>query len=135
MKIISKRVLICVVTIIVLFVNSPVLTARQEINAGGGGGTYDDNVETNPDYFRPNSSLENNGKLVAKISIILGIINAVGIVCSVIMIIVLGLKYMTGSIEEKAEYKRTIPIYLLGAALLFSSTTIPNIIYKLKLFS
>ena len=37
--------------------------------------------------------------------------------------------------QIKAEYKKTLPIYLIRAGLLFSATTIPNIIYNLKLFS
>ena len=38
---------------------------------------------------------------------------------------------MLGSIEEKAEYKKTMIYYMLGALLLFSATTLPNILYKL----
>ena len=36
---------------------------------------------------------------------ILGILNAVGVVLSVVILTVLGIKYMMGSAEEKAEYK------------------------------
>ena len=38
---------------------------------------------------------------------------------------------MFGSVEEKAEYKNTAFMYILGAILIFSVTTIPNILYKI----
>ena len=38
---------------------------------------------------------------------------------------------MFGSIEEKAEYKKTATIYLVGAILVMGGTTIPNILYKI----
>ena len=62
---------------------------------------------------------------------ILGVIQIIGIVVSVMMLIVIGIKYMLGSVEEKAEYKETLKPYLIGAFLVFSVTTIPQIIYKL----
>ena len=39
---------------------------------------------------------------------------------------------MLGSVEEKAEYKQTIIPYLIGAALVFSGTTIPQILYQIS---
>ena len=62
---------------------------------------------------------------------ILGILQTVGIVLSVIILVILGIKYMMGSAEEKAEYKKTILMYCLGAAIVFTGSTLPNIIYKL----
>ena len=68
-------------------------------------------------------------KLKAKAEIILGVIQVVGVVVSVIMLMAIGIKYMLGSVEEKSEYKKTLIPYLIGAVLVFSGTTIPNIIY------
>lgn len=38
---------------------------------------------------------------------------------------------MVGSIEERAEYKKTLFPYLIGAILLFSGTLLPQIIYNI----
>ncbi len=38
---------------------------------------------------------------------------------------------MIGSAEEKAEYKKTMIPYIIGAILIFASTTIVNIVYNL----
>lgn len=57
------------------------------------------------------------------------IISTVGSVISVIVLIVLGLKYMMGSAEEKAEYKKTLMPYIIGAALVFAASTIAGVLY------
>ena len=59
---------------------------------------------------------------------IAGVLQAVGIVVSVVIVIVLGIKYMLGSAEEKAEYKKIFIPYILGAALIFGATSIANIV-------
>ena len=62
---------------------------------------------------------------------ILGILQTVGIVLSVIILVILGIKYMVGSAEEKAEYKKTMIPYLVGAVLIFLAPTIANTVYTL----
>ena len=61
---------------------------------------------------------------------ILGVLQVVGIVLSVIILVVIGIKYMMGSAEEKAEYKKTMIPYLVGAVLIFAGTTIVNVVYQ-----
>lgn len=55
---------------------------------------------------------------------IVGILQAIGVVVSVVILIVLGIKYMMGSAEEKAEYKKTFIPYIVGAVLIFSASMI-----------
>lgn len=66
-----------------------------------------------------------------KVSKLLGFIRAVGTVVSVVMLIGIGIKYLFSSVEEKADYKKSLVPYIIGAALLFSGTTIPQLIYDL----
>lgn len=61
------------------------------------------------------------------------IISTIGSILSVIVIIVLGIKYMLGSVEEKAEYKKTLLPYVIGAAFIFAASTISQIIYELAI--
>lgn len=37
---------------------------------------------------------------------------------------------MLGSAEERADYKKTMMPYLIGAVLIFASVTIANMVYK-----
>ncbi len=57
---------------------------------------------------------------------ILGIIQVVGTVVAVGVLMVLGIKYMMGSAEEKAEYKKTMIPYLIGAILLFAAVNLAS---------
>lgn len=61
---------------------------------------------------------------------IVGIIQVVGSIAAVAVLIVLGIKYMMGSTEEKAEYKKTLIPYLVGAVLIFAASNIASIVYK-----
>ncbi len=62
---------------------------------------------------------------------IVTIMQTVGIVVAVVILLVLGVKYMIGSAEEKAEYKKTMIPYIVGAILIFASTTIVNIVWQI----
>lgn len=62
---------------------------------------------------------------------ILGVLQIVGVIVSVVMLVSIGLKFMFASVEEKADYKKSMIPYLVGAFLVFTGTTIPNLIYKL----
>lgn len=60
---------------------------------------------------------------------IVGILQVIGIIVAVVVLLVLGIKYMMGSAEEKAEYKKTMIPYVIGALLIFAATTIVNVLY------
>lgn len=46
-------------------------------------------------------------KIQSRAQIVMGIVNIVGVISSVVVLMILGIKYMSSSIEEKAEYKKT----------------------------
>ena len=60
---------------------------------------------------------------------IVTIISTIGSIVSVIVLVILGIKYMMGSAEEKAEYKKTLMPYVIGAALVFAASAIAGIIF------
>lgn len=62
---------------------------------------------------------------------IVNIIQIVGIVIAVIVLLVIGIKYMIGSASEKAEYKKTMILYVVGAVLVFAGTSLVKVIYSL----
>ena len=64
---------------------------------------------------------------------ILGIVQVVGTIAAVVTLILLGVKYMTGSIEEKAEYKKTLMPYVIGAVFVLGATNITKWIYDASL--
>ena len=87
---------------------------------------------TNPGDYKPDSLTEarNASKLQTIGNSIVGIIQVIGTVLSVAVLAVIGIKYMVGSVEERAEYKRTMLPYIIGAVLVFGITNILGIIIK-----
>lgn len=52
----------------------------------------------------------------------------IGAVVAVIVLLVLGIKYMIGSTSEKAEYKKSMIPYLVGAILVFGACAVARIV-------
>ncbi len=61
--------------------------------------------------------------------IVIGFVYYAGIFISVGMLMIIGIKFMMGSLEEKAQFKETLFPYLIGAILLFGGINIIKIIY------
>ena len=61
---------------------------------------------------------------------VFAVIRTFGILISVITLIVLGIKYMIGSAEEKAEYKKTLLPYIIGAAFVFGASALTGVLYN-----
>lgn len=70
-------------------------------------------------------TLKNTGNQV------IGIIQVIGVILSVAIVMVIGIKYMMGSAQEKAEYKKVFIPYLIGAALLFGASVFAQAIYDI----
>lgn len=68
-------------------------------------------------------------QLTERIGPIFSIVWTVGVVLSVVVLIIIGIKYMLGSVEQKAEYKKTLVPYLVGALIVFTGSLIPQLIY------
>ena len=72
-----------------------------------------------------------SGDLENKAANIMGMIRNVAIVASVIIIMVLGVKYMLGSVEEKAEYKKSFMPLIIGIVLVVAASAIAAFIFNM----
>lgn len=87
------------------------------------------NVTFSPKNVTPQAT-ENEAKAIGDVgNSITGIIRIVGSIIAVVILIVLGIKYMMGSAEEKAEYKKTLFPYIVGAVLIFAASNLAYIVY------
>lgn len=84
-----------------------------------------------PGDFQPTLDQSGVGKIAGIANPIIGTIQVIGIVVAAITVIVLGIKYMAGSVDEKAEYKKTMIPYLIGAVLVVAITQIVGLIANL----
>lgn len=83
----------------------------------------------NPDpYKRQDASADNSG-ITGLANIIVWMVRTIGTGISVVVLSVIGIKYIMGSVEEKAEYKQTMWPYIVGAILIFAGSSVVNVIY------
>lgn len=96
-------------------------------------------LDFNPDDWKPNDDQqitegqETTGAIGANRLMnignsIIGIIQIVGSFTSVIVLIIIGIRYMMGSVEERAEYKKAMTPYIIGAVMVFAITNILSIV-------
>ena len=153
---IIKIVYILLIIAIILAPISNVQSATQKCNICSGSGKVYDNIKNklvkctqcggsgnitytpssstgdiNPDDYKP-SDLTASDYLgpFAMAKKIYNAILIVGVVISVIACMFLGMKYMVGSVEEKAEYKKTIIPMIVGMIILVGVGTFVSIIFS-----
>ena len=81
------------------------------------------------DFWKTENEVGSND-FDSKIGAIVGIVRIIGIFISVETLSVIGIKFMLGSVEQRAQYKQTLLPWLIGAILVFSITFVPTIIYN-----
>lgn len=87
------------------------------------------NTIIDPDFYEPGSLDNPTGadKIRDIGNTIIGFIQILGSILSVVVLAILGIRYMLGSVEEKAQYKKTMVPYVIGAIMVFGITNILGI--------
>ena len=88
-------------------------------------------AEVNPSNIKGDDANVNTANIESAGNQIATFIRNVGIVVAVLILMTLGIKYMMGSAEEKAEYKKTMIPYVVGAVLLFSASALATAVIDL----
>lgn len=113
------------------FTNIKVATSNNDTGEDRSNYTYEDVLtDSGASYFSQEIPSDTNTRLNKKVSKILGIIQVIGSVISVLSLALLGIKYMVGSVEEKSDYKKELPIYALGAIMVFAISNLLSVIYN-----
>lgn len=89
----------------------------------------DVNPETAISGITPNYG--GNTDFIAKMGKIIGFLQWAGAIAGVLIIAIFGIKYMMGSLEEKAEYKKTMIPFVIGAVVLFAAPQIAKLIFSI----
>ncbi len=111
----KKILIISLIAIMLLAVAMPIISYAEDLGLG----TLDEYKGSMPD----------SEKAKQKAGKILGLIRTIGSILSVVILMGIGIKYMYGSVEEKSQYKETLWPWLLGAAIVFAGTWLPQVIY------
>lgn len=120
MKKIMISFFIILITIFTFTFNSSVYA---QTSLDGSTGTIDD-IMSGADSFvnegEKNVSI-NEDELGNTANFLYNLLLAFGIITAVIVGSILGIKYMIGSVEEKAEYKQTLLAYLISCVVVFGA--------------
>ncbi len=107
-------------------VNTIMNIANQVIN------TSTNTSGINPDDYKPSDPTTDDAvEVVAKIGIVLGFIRNISAIVSVIVLMIIGFKYMIGSVEQKANYKASMMPYIIGCIMAVAGTTLVSFIYNM----
>lgn len=127
---IVKIVQIILLIIFLLGSMQNVVLAGQEEGAFEGDNKRIGVIDT--DKYKPGDLTEDDYKTAFEMGgTIVNVLSTVGTVIAVAGIMILGIKYMMGSIEQKAEYKKTMIPYLVGCIFIFCIPKIVSIIYSI----
>ena len=83
--------------------------------------------KTGTDY----SDIKGKEKIESTAGRIIKIIRYIAIIVAVVLIAVFGIKFMLGSAEEKAEYKKSFVPLIIGIVVVFASTYIAQLIFSI----
>lgn len=90
---------------------------------GGTGGNFDFTRygESNPDINTPTKKIMGTA---------INVIRIVGTAIAILALTYIGMRYMMASAEQKAEFKKSAYIYIVGAIMVFAASNILGIVYK-----
>lgn len=86
-------------------------------------------TETKPGDFIGKGTDVTGGSLTTIGQNIITTIRNAAMIVSVVVLMILGVKYMAGSAEEKASYKKTMMPYVIGAILVFGAAFVSNLVF------
>ena len=118
MKLNSKKVLKILAVVLLIML---AFTIVQPVFAAGG--------EITPNGLSASYSSDDGG-LSNKAGKIMGLIRNIAVVVGVIMLMVIGVKFMLGSAEEKAEYKKSLMPLVIGIVIVMMATTLVSFVYN-----
>ena len=120
MKSITKIFSILLVTIMLTMVSVPCFAASGVLDEVA--------TETNSMPYTNIKAYENINETAGKV---IKIIRYVAIVIAVVLIAIFGIKFMLGSAEEKAEYKKSFVPLIIGIVVVFGATYIAQVIFSI----
>ena len=113
----SIRIISTLLTIVMVVMMSSTVFAAKD-------------TEITPGSFAGNGTDLTGNKLTKMGKDIIATIRTVAMIAAIIVLMVLGIKYMMGSAEEKASYKKTMMPYVIGAVLVFGAGAVADMVYK-----
>lgn len=126
MKIKNITKIITIILLVTMLLTSFTTISQATEQSGASAGTI------NPEDFKPGDlTYSDTATAFRSAGVIVNAIINVGLVISIVIFMALGMKYMMGSIEERAEYKKTLMPMVIGTLMIFVSGKIVSIIWNI----
>ena len=121
----KRCIVITIIALLMLMLVSSFICETQAIDFG--------EITSHPEQVIQPSGEDNHStdELVNIGNIIVNVVRTFGQALSVVILAIVGIRYIMGSIEEKAEYKQTMWVYIVAAVLIFGGSTLAQIIYEM----
>ena len=121
----KRCVIITIVALLMLMLATSFICETQAVGLGP--------IISNPEQVIHPSGEDNHDTTELKNigNIIVNVVRTFGQAISVVILAIVGIKNIMGSIEEKAEYKQTMWVYIVAAILIFGGSTLAQIIYEM----
>ena len=91
---------------------------------------FADEIIKDPNKY--NATVNIDDTTASVIGQVVGTIRIIGSIVSLGAITLLGIRYMIGSVEQKADYKKSMIPYLIGAIMLFAGSQVVGLLYDVS---
>lgn len=129
-KTIFTIIIIFILTII-LFANFSSVQASALVNAGSSVIQPSDSASDDILEWEFSMDQEIPSKVTDVIGLLIALLRNISIIITILVIVTLGIKYMLGSVQEKAEYKKSFATIIIGVSLITLTTAIVDVIFKM----
>lgn len=124
-KLLRYSLIVLGIFILIIYLTTP------KIYAIGGYGDAD-----NPEYYQPSEMRGTDEYAIGMIGgYIIKVMRTIAIIVATLVIAILGIKYMLGSVEEKAEYKKSMMPYLIGILMIVVVFSLISVIAQTMQYS
>lgn len=127
MKGTMKIVSILLTIVMLTFVATPLVSATFAKETGSTAQEILKNMDPGDDY----SDIDGKDNIKNMALRIIKIIRYAALIIAVVLIAVFGIKFMLGSAEEKAEYKKSFVPLIIGIVVVFGATYIAQVIFSI----
>lgn len=85
----------------------------------------------NPGVYDPTQNIGGNSKASSIVKTLVSIMTTLGIAVALVSLLIIGIRFMVGSIEDRAKYKETMVPYIIGIVMVICISTIIKIMSAL----
>lgn len=138
---ICKKIIINIILVFILICTftqnafAKSVPATSDGGGGGGGSSTMSGIVSDAESFLSNGTSQgspvNDEALKAGSSVLYNVLLAIGVAVAVIWGIIIGIEFVTGTLEDKADLKKALVPYVFGCVIIFGAFGIWKLVINL----